>query len=170
MVHIFNFHFPPLFGCDKPLLRLFWPSTLQLRSFFAPVDTPLCRAGMCQAGSPALSRAPVPSTVYETLARSICAKQDIYPAPCPPPALSRDPDFVHRFFSLLSTSCQACMLPVHLFWPPTLLSATPTTPGWLFSLPRYSFSTLPEAAMTLFFLTVSNNWNDLLYPLVDSVR
>ncbi|CBN80110.1 K+ transporter, Kef-type [Ectocarpus siliculosus] len=34
--------------------------------------------------------------------------------------------------------------------------------------PRYSFSTLPEAAMTLFFLTVSNNWNDLLYPLVDS--
>ncbi|CAN0026247.1 unnamed protein product [Ectocarpus fasciculatus] len=36
--------------------------------------------------------------------------------------------------------------------------------------PRYSFSTLPEAAMTLFFLTVSNNWNDLLYPLVDSNR
>ncbi|CAM9168445.1 unnamed protein product [Ectocarpus sp. 12 AP-2014] len=34
--------------------------------------------------------------------------------------------------------------------------------------PRYSFSTLPEAAMTLFFLTVSNNWNDLLYPIVDS--
>eukprot|EP00752_Nemacystus_decipiens_P018420 g16518.t1 len=36
--------------------------------------------------------------------------------------------------------------------------------------PRYSFSTLPEACMALFFMTVSNNWNDLLYPLVNSVR
>lgn len=35
---------------------------------------------------------------------------------------------------------------------------------------RYSFSTLPEASMALFFMTVSNNWNDLLYPLVNSVR
>ncbi|CAM9781465.1 unnamed protein product [Pylaiella littoralis] len=37
-------------------------------------------------------------------------------------------------------------------------------------LPRYSFSSLPEACLALFFMTVSNNWNDLLYPLVMSVR
>ncbi|CAM9499373.1 unnamed protein product, partial [Hapterophycus canaliculatus] len=36
--------------------------------------------------------------------------------------------------------------------------------------PRYSFATLPEACMALFFLTVTNNWNDLLYPLVNSNR
>lgn len=35
---------------------------------------------------------------------------------------------------------------------------------------RYSFSSLPEACLALFFLTVTNNWNDLLYPLVNSVR
>ncbi|CAN0445858.1 unnamed protein product [Ascophyllum nodosum] len=33
--------------------------------------------------------------------------------------------------------------------------------------PRYSFSTLPEALLALFFLTVTNNWNDLL-PLSPS--
>ncbi|CAM9436438.1 unnamed protein product [Choristocarpus tenellus] len=32
--------------------------------------------------------------------------------------------------------------------------------------PRYSFGTLPEALMSLFFLTVTNNWNDLLYPVI----
>ncbi|CAM9498188.1 unnamed protein product [Discosporangium mesarthrocarpum] len=36
--------------------------------------------------------------------------------------------------------------------------------------PRYSFSTLPDALLSLFFLTVSNNWNDLLYPLIVAAR
>lgn len=34
---------------------------------------------------------------------------------------------------------------------------------------RYTFGNLPDALLALFFLTMKNDWNSLLYPLIDSV-
>jgi hypothetical protein len=32
--------------------------------------------------------------------------------------------------------------------------------------PRYSFATMRQAMLAMAFLTVTNNWNDLLYPVI----
>jgi hypothetical protein len=36
--------------------------------------------------------------------------------------------------------------------------------------PRYSFATMRQAMLAMAFLTVTNNWNDLLYPVIGNVQ